>query len=312
MSIKSIPCPIGLMMIGISILLSACLSRQMEPPAPDPTCQGVAIIEGSDNTNEPGIVTTDHRLFYQPCYEKVLSQVLKDAPQKPLVLFVHGRGEHPSKLVEDKLLEGLEKYDVLPIGFTWPSWCKSWCFPEENAYQSADELAVLLKVLEGIRANEVGNRPYTILTHSMGSLVLSKIEPLPRFIDHVVISASASAHQGHSQWIDQIGLGKRIYVVANQPDSTLRRLEGNGIGSLFFDETDRLGRWAVERATPQNIGQRALYFGFKGRLGNKHRYYINQQGIVGAFYQSVLTGQQPNFLEFEEVIPGRVYVPRAN
>ncbi len=301
--------------ISTTLLISAGSTKTSNDESlPKLNCEGQKVTKDTPNTKEPGIITADHYLYHSECYENVFSTILKES-NKPFVLFVHGRGEHPSKELKkkNKLIEKIQnQYQVTSIMFTWSSWCGSTCFPELKAKEAGVELTKILRILQKIKASDEYSRPYSLLTHSMGGIVISEIDTLPKFLDNLVISASAAEYENHSLWVDKIGLAKRIYIASNESDSTLKCLEGKGFKfgapcRLGFNETDRAGRWTVKRANNQNIGSEAIYFGFDGALGDKHRYYINQKNTVFDFYDAVLKGKPAPVLGFDEIINNRVY-----
>lgn len=289
-------------------------------------CTGIQITSDTPNTKSGGIILSNHRLYTKECYEQVLEQVLSE-PSKPFVLFVSGRGKHPYKELKENLLPTIEgEYDVTAIMFTWPSWCKADCFPEEAALNSGSELMEILLILQEIKDNNQDVRGYTLLTHSMGAIVLQglvsegQVNPLSEILfDNIIISAPAAQFKDHKQWVSKISFSRRIYITENNNDRSLKCLEGKASGpatlafcKVFgnFDLPPRLGRWAVTSATLNNTADNTHYIGLTGAVKKKHRYYINQSKQaekVFAFYRDVLRGEKASLNEFKETIEGRVF-----
>lgn len=283
-------------------------------------CVGEPVGKDTANTSRPGIVTAGDRLYHHECYAEVLEQVLATS-HKPLVLFVHGRGPHPSKEFKDQLLESIQtQYDVTAVMFTWPSYAGKSGFPEDEARQAGLDLAYLMEILADIKQRNNDQRSMVLLTHSMGAIVLSGMvtagSGLPAdLFENAIISAGAAGLEGHSQWVEKVHFAKRTYVTANQSDKALTCLEGKpklicrvGLG---FHMSPRLGRWAVAKSDEVDLADNAVYVGFGGAIGKTHRYYINQHTSapkVFDFYRQGLNGETPTLDGFKEKKPGQVYV----
>ncbi len=69
---------------------------------------------------------------------------------------------------------------------------------------------------------------FTLVTHSMGSLVLEAATAVRGFatvsssaFETVVINSAASAATGHNAWFARVGLSRRRYVTVNNGDNVL-------------------------------------------------------------------------------------------
>jgi len=288
-------------------------------------CNGIEITEQTPNTTIPALVTSNHRLYSQECFEPILSKILKKTG-KPFVLFISGRGTHPSKEIEKKnqLLSKIEdQYDVTAVMFTWPSWCGFRCFPYDKAHESGAVLLKLLRTLEHLKKKNKQNRTYTLLSHSMGSIVLQGLVDLTiddlskNLFDKIVVSAAASPQNDHSIWLNKLTFGTQLFITTNKNDDVLKCLENDiGIFSLSkiycnkFKLTPRLGRWGTDIANIHNISKNALYFDFTKDLEGTHRYYINQMNEspeVFRFYSQVFQGNPIELTHYDEIISSRVY-----
>lgn len=286
-------------------------------------CPGDEITKQTPNTEKPALVTSAHRFYTQECFKPILSRTIGTS-SKPFVFFISGRGQHPSKELEHKLLPKIEQqYGVTAVMFTWPSWCGPRCFPQQKALESSNALLDILQIVESLKQEDKVDRPYALLTHSMGAFVLQgltnlSINELPGdLFDNIIVSAAAVQNKDHKNWINKINFGLQIYITANQNDKSLRCLEsdigGFGPSVIFcrkFKLPERLGRWGVTNASNDNTSTKAIYLGYPEGLGKTHRYYINQEKKapkVFNFYSQVFQGKSVQLGDYEEVIPTRVY-----
>lgn len=245
------------------------------------------VTESTVNTSSPALVTSDYKVYPPSCFKDIISKTLAKS-NKPFVLFIHGRGQHPSKALKNKLISKIEKqYDVSVLMFTWPSWSGLFSFPEQKAKSSNKEFLNLLQIVQDIKNKRNESRTFSLLTHSMGSIVLEgkidyTINNLQNgLFNNIIISASASALKSHSQWVDKISYSKNIYIVSNMNDSILARAEKK--------LSTRLGK------NKSHISKEARYIDLtSSKLGKVHRYYVNQKTKVPRvfdFYDDVFHGQ---------------------
>ena len=155
--------------------------------------------------------------------------VLRDLSEddRPIVLFVHGRGNEPWKTIARNLLAGIEaRYDVHVIMFNWDSFCIT-CRPVDRAADAAPDLARLMAAIAAARQNGVApNNKLILLTHSMGSIVAQYaatqggLDPLPdNMFDAIVLASSDSDADGHAAWLGRLSrLSQSTYVTVNPRD----------------------------------------------------------------------------------------------
>ncbi len=235
-----------------------------------------------------------HKVYelFTDCYEKVVDSVLSRDDGRSVVLFVHGRGQHPAKLVKRKLIESIEReYNAHVIAFTWPSWTGMGGFPSDGAQAAAKALSQVINAIADRRTDN-GPRRVVMLTHSMGAIVVehlvkSELAVQQNSIDALMISAAASEYSEHGAWVDAIKFSKDVYIVFNQDDKVLRCLEsdtgmspaGFFFGCYRFDLPQRLGRWGNKAdKSVQDIAKQAEYVDLTHQVGDTHRYYIGQSG----------------------------------
>ncbi|MGR9074024.1 MAG: alpha/beta hydrolase [Gammaproteobacteria bacterium] len=278
--------------------------------------------EGESNS----VVTVDRRIETIGSFTTLLDEAIKKIRSgnnaDNLILFVHGRGKHPEKAFKKSLISDLESnYSAKVIMYHWPSWEGPLEFPEANARKSAKDFMSVLKDLSEYKRNNselIQGIKFTLLTHSMGSIVLEESilkmarNPFGEIFDTIVISSSASAGKGHSKWVGKIDLSDNIYITINKDDPMLGKAGIKMKGR-------RLGKGLQNRdGVKFKLASNAKYIDLtESSLG--HRYYLHRdlkdRPIAKGFFDKVLNGL-PAILDQEhgvkELQRDRVYVLRRN
>jgi len=228
-------------------------------------------------------------------FRDIVAASLRDAPGRPIVLYVHGRGNEPSKSLKEGILRGLsDEYGVMPILFTWPS--GKGLFPEREARDAGPALGDVLGQLRDIRSASAAGLTVSLLTHSMGSFVLEGFlgnytGGLPGgLIDSVVISSSSSTVDHHAAWVEKIDFSPAVFITYGHDDPMLG-IAGLGIG------TARLGRHGTrQKDEAERTAGNAVYVDF-GQAVAEHRYFVGNggQACVYHFFNESLNGRRPDF-----------------
>lgn len=224
------------------------------------------------------------------------------------ILFVHGRGRHPGKALKLKLLEDLESdYSAKVLMFHWPSWDGPFGFPEKAARHSADQFMSILDAIQSYKEShpdKIKGIKFTLLTHSMGSLVLEesvcKKTPLTQspLFDTLVITAPASYTKGHADWVESMNLSDHTYIVLNHLDPVL--------GSAGVREMGRrLGKGLTSRGKPVELADNATYIDAT-KITLLHRYYLHRYlkhaPALRAFFDETLNGRPASFVTQDRVV----------
>lgn len=227
---------------------------------------------------------------------------------KPIVLFVHGRGKEPGKsllgatFTEGKAVHKIERgYDVSVLMFNWDSAFKGFNFLDREVPLSHTDAGSIAfgKVLQALQQFQ-HDRPHApkpaLLVHSMGSIVVQKTLTTARWpeatslFSAVLFSQPDADDVGHATWVDILASRERTYVTLNQDDHVLKR----------SNDGRPLGVHALGLGTSQPLATRATYVDISrmGALGKKdedHEVFakgaMNQQYFVCQFFTQVLTGQ---------------------
>ena len=246
--------------------------------------------------------------------EDALRDIHKGSQFDNFILYVHGRGKHPDKAFRQRLLTDLEKdYSAKVLMFHWPSWDGPLGFPEQAARDSAEAFVAVLKTIKAFKeshADLIQGVRFTLLTQSMGSLVLEESvlrlqgDSLGKLFDTLVICASASSTKDHAAWVSQLDLSDDVYILINRNDPIL------GPAGLR-ERGRRLGKGLKSRGKSVPTADRAVYLDVtKATLF--HRYYLHrrlkQSPALNRFFDQVLNGL-PATLESDHSVVQIVHCP---
>lgn len=155
---------------------------------------------------------------------------------KPVILFVHGRGNEPKKsleggtFVEGNAIHKLEEqYGARVVMFNWQS--SAFLYDRTKPLSHMKESAasfkkVLVKVKSYLKEND---KKMSLLAHSMGSIVLQTYlqnygwEPKSKIFSSVLFSSPDADNKDHVKWLDKVASFERVYVTINQHDDILEK-----------------------------------------------------------------------------------------
>lgn len=243
-------------------------------------------------TSDARIYTTDGSEFVIDEIGDALAHAVASGPDN-VIFYVHGRGcgggGEPQKSLEGSMPEMESDYAAKAIMFNWQG-SDVGCplgFPEDEARAAGPAFAHALKKLAYELASVpglAGGARLTLITHSMGSLVLEEAASDPALpaalFDTVVVGSAASARDGHQPWLSEVALSPALYVTLNDDDNVLTAASTLG--------GTRLGKNVDGAALAAN----AVYVDFTASSVN-HAYYVvsGQEGAhMMAFFADVMDG----------------------
>lgn len=253
----------------------------------------------SESSQLDKIVSLDNGIVSIASFTKVLEATIgkiTSSNADNFILFIHGRGKHPQKAFEKKLLVDLEKnYSAKVIMFHWPSWQGKFSFPVVNARNAANDFNTVIKqisIFKSQNRDKLKDIKFTLLSNSMGSFVLEQSmlireSDYKNLFDTVVINAAASSAKKHAKWVNKIQMSENIYITFNTNDKLLDKIGikllhkrlGKGLSSMFGHDF--------------TLSERAKYIDMS-QFHLNHRYYLHRdfhnQTNIQAFYDAVLNG----------------------
>lgn len=200
------------------------------------------------------VYTSDTKGFTSSEIKPLFDRLL--AGNRPIVVFVHGRGKEPGKSlqgagffaglggVEGRAVAKLEDYGVVVVMVSWDSRRSGFLFfglsDRERALANAPEAGrrfgeVLGRLGESLneRAQQnLSHPPITLLAHSMGANALQKYieqnhgwqRPTtgPVFTN-VILSSADPDNLTHAPWVTEMARVERVFITVNPDDDILRR-----------------------------------------------------------------------------------------
>ena len=246
-------------------------------------------------------------------FEQVTTLIRSGDLNKRWVFYIHGFNQ--SFLDNLEACQALkENYDLNVIAFSWPSNPGGFVFNEYRRARLAAQASssAFDRTLEKIeqyllsRSHEeimACNISINLLIHSLGNYLVESFIRSPvfngetRIFDNIIFHQADVDNRRHTQWIDLVDHGQRIYVTINEFDSILRKSD--------VINPARLGN-TVEGLT----ATRTVYIDFTGgeHVGGSHNFFQpkSENRTIAEFFQQVLTGKHG------ERVPGFEFDSRTN
>lgn len=180
--------------------------------------------------------------------DKALDRVYSTG--KPVVVFVHGRGNEPNKsldkatFVEGGAVRKIEDhYNATVLMFNWDS--QAFLYdrtkPLSKMKESADSLALVLMKMNLYFENHPQLKRPTLLVHSMGSVVVEtyikkyrwfpqQTEPL---FSRVMFTSPDADNINHWSWLTEIGQNEKVYLTVNKNDDILEKSDDEREGGAM-------------------------------------------------------------------------------
>lgn len=231
-----------------------------------------------------------------------------EASNKPVILFVHGRGKEPSKSLKGgTFTKGLAVhklelgYDARVLMFNWDSAFEGFNLfdrdlPLSHTEAGAKALGLVLEALIKHSAAQPKAKKMALLVHSMGSIVVEKaVEKgywpgVKGLFSAVLFSQPDADDVGHSVWLNRLAQREKVYVTLNADDHVLLR----------STDARAPGRQALGLGTEEPLAPLASYIdlsrmGAMGKKDEDHEVFgkgaMNGQLHVCHFFEQVLKGQ---------------------
>lgn len=253
------------------------------------------------------------------------------ADGKPVILFVHGRGDEPDKslrlkggpFVDGRAVHKLEDgYKANVLMFNWNSirgnGFRDRSRPLSNMPAASLAFVQVLKGIKQYRQNNPQSPNLALIVHSMGNIVIETMvkdqggwidnggEPL---FSNIVFSESDADHITHVKWVENVSVTENVYITINADDKILLKSTDHrpkGAHALGLEPGDRLAK-NVTYVDITKLGTK------KGKKTEAHEIFnkpgMHDQVYVCEFFQQALTGLPVvlNAQNTTNVVPGQRY-----
>jgi len=265
-------------------------------------------VMSKEYVNEIGIYTKDEFVLRQPAQTaEIMDQFNKEAPDKNIIIYIHGRGRGIDEKWET--LKGLEDtYNAKMIMFHWQSWTSLTVRPVDKAAASIDELNDFFKQIKDYKdANPemFQHKKITLLTHSMGNVVLREYvenqykHDLNDSTGRPLFNAwvSVGADEGltnHKEWVGAIDFAEKKYITMNDGDIVLRLSYMLDLKSLT-PQYYKLGLGFRDLHVSKNTIAKytspdTTYIDLSKSLGKEHRYFESETVLMFKVFNPILNG----------------------
>ncbi|GEM_PF-1385184 len=234
-----------------------------------------------------------------PCSRSKISEIdtILDkiyAAKKPIVLYVHGRGNEPKKTLKEHIVETLEKdYGIKVLMFNWNSKALLLHRPVNEALEGGVSLRNVIERLAKYRLSNPDKKviPVSLLVHSMGNIAFRKaMEEFPVELNsepvftNILMTGSDEDAEGHNIWVEQLKSDGTILITFNEQDGTLS----------YSHHPDGKSPLGLNPKLP--LANNAYYMNVTGLVGKVHRVFTkgkqhNRVGICNIF-TSMLRGEK--------------------
>jgi hypothetical protein len=258
--------------------------------------------------NEIGVYTKDEFVLRQPAQTaELLDQFNKEAPEKNIIIYIHGRG----RAIDEKwdTLKGLEEtYKAKMIMFHWQSWTSMTVRPIDKAAASVDELGEVFKQIKEYKeANPEMflHKKISLLTHSMGNVVLRDFVEKqykhdlndsagnPLFNSWVSVGADEGLTD-HKDWVGAIDFAAKKYITMNDGDIVLRlsyMLDLKALKPQYY----KLGLGfrdlhITKKTIAKYTSPDTTYIDLSKSLGKEHRYFESKTDLMFKVFNPILNG----------------------
>jgi esterase/lipase superfamily enzyme len=247
---------------------------------------------------------------YVTVYPDILSALSVFNDDKPFLIFVNGHGKN----FEQAIARGFDlsdRYNLNMIMFDWPTEYFALRKTAHNARKVTKNFAITVTELDEAFSKLDLKSNKSVIFHSMGNLIARNIvrkdylDSMPENIfQNIILNAAAVNQRNHKEWVNQLDLQDRIYIISNRDDLPLK-------GVKILRLTTPLGSEIKD-----SFSDKAKYIDFSEIAGREHNLFLGRTQVeknhpnVYDFYFSLFNGQEVDLTnpdDFAEIPSGNRY-----
>ncbi len=222
--------------------------------------------------------------YHAVSYPDLASLLERPSKHRDWAVWVHGDGQS-FELSVARGMELQELHDVNLIVFAWPTKAPdkgpigNFRNSRKHVGETSGHLAEFLRQMQEYRelpGNRFGTGHLSAFFHSLGCYLLQSTQEAgllaglsPGLFDNLVINAAATEAEGHREWVEQVQLQDRMYIVYNDEDINLEELRA--LSSLGTQLGERPEGPLAANATYLDFTRSV---GFRFPTGATHSYYF--------------------------------------
>lgn len=287
MNIKSIRNILVVLML--SFFLFACANKVSTPETSSistPVVNNASTSVMARDGNDFEIDTLDEARI-----SVLAERVESGQPHDNVIVFVHGRGRHPAKALEQIIPDLESENNAAVLMFHWgPSYAGPLGYPVDNAVAAGESFGKALKKFNDYKEKNEELKS-VLLIHSMGNIVFeSYMEKYheegsldSKLFDTIILNSADVDAKGHDTWVNKIDFTDNLYITVNKNDPILRF-------AAIHNRQKRLGKNIKKKV---DLSGKANYVNFD-KVDVNHRYYLhagqNKNCYIKSFYEAVLSG----------------------
>lgn len=229
---------------------------------------------------------------------------------KSFLLFVNGHGKNFEQTIS-RGFELSDRYDVNMIMFDWPTEYYALRKTVRNAKKVTQNFVLTVHELNESLIKWKVEPSISVMFHSMGNHIARNMvregyadQLSDNIFQNLILNAAAVNQRNHREWVDNLNIQKRIYIVSSEDDLPLK-------GVKILRLTTPLGSKSKGNPSPK-----AYYINFSAIADKEHNIFIGKTQVesnhpaVFNFYSSLFTGEEidlTNSNEFAEIDNGYGY-----
>jgi len=209
------------------------------------------------------------------------------------LVFVNGHGKNFGQII-GRGFEIAIRYHVNMIMFDWPTDYYALRKTARNARKVTENFTTTIRDLEPILKKDFPASNVSVIFHSMGNHIARRLVQKEYidfisegFFNNLILNAPAVKQKHHSEWVNQLNIQKRIYIVTNKNDRPLK-------GVMILRLARQLGS-----VYDEPLARNAYYVDFSNIANKEHNIFLGRTDLekkypnIAVFYNTLFQGHEP-------------------
>ncbi|MBN1599211.1 MAG: alpha/beta hydrolase [Bacteroidales bacterium] len=225
-------------------------------------------------------------------YSSMESALEKLSPNKNFLVFVNGHGKSFRQIIDRGFQIG-DRYNVNMVMFDWPTDYFALRKTARNARKVTKNFVQSMSDFHILQQTHFPDASVSLMFHSMGNhiarnMVKNDLEDIipEQYFDNLILNAAAVPQRNHAEWVEQLNIQKRIYIVSNKGDRPLRGVKILRLTKPLGSEYDA------------HLAKNAEYISFNDIATIEHNIFLGRTEVeknhpnVYNFYLTLFQGKE--------------------